>query len=153
MTLDSRRPITVLLADDDPDDQLLVREAIGEVSVPVDLRVVADGLELLDYLRRRGKYVKTDAPKPHIILLDLNMPRMSGHEALAEIKQDPKLQTIPVVVLTTSSRDEDVIRTYELGANSFITKPSSFPALVEVMNALDKYWFRTVEMPANRVVS
>jgi CheY-like chemotaxis protein len=141
------RAITILLADDDPDDQLLVRDALAELDGRVDLHVVADGLELLDYLRD-GKDVNTSGARPDLILLDLNMPRMSGHEALDHIKQDPRLRAIPVVVLSTSTRDEDVTRTYELGGNSFIAKPSSFPELVEVMAALDRYWFRVVEMPS-----
>jgi CheY-like chemotaxis protein len=150
MGSERNRAITILLVDDDPDDQLLVREALAEVSVPIDLRVVGDGMEMLDYLRRQGKFIKTPAPRPDLILLDLNMPRMSGHEALAEIKQDPRYRSIPVVVLTTSSQEDDVDRTYELGANSFITKPSTFPGLVEVMNALDRYWFHIVEMPVKK---
>ena len=134
--------MTIVLADDDPDDQALVREALEEAGLPTELRSVADGLELLDYLRSQ--------PAPDLVLLDLNMPRMSGHEVLEEIRKDEKLRTIPVVVLSTSNRDDDVLRTYALGGNSFITKPPSFPGLVEVMRALDKYWFRLVEIPAGR---
>ena len=142
--------MTIVLADDDSDDRALVREALEEAGLPVDLRTVADGLELLCYLRREGRYATEDAPVPDLVLLDLNMPRMSGHEALEAIRKDDRLRAIPVVVLSTSNRDDDVVRTYALGGNSFITKPSSFPGLVEVMRALDKYWFRLVEIPAGR---
>ena len=142
--------MTIVLADDDPDDRILVREALTEAELPTDLRTVNDGMELLEYLRREGRYATEEAPAPDLVLLDLNMPRMSGHEALEEIRRDPRLRTIPVVVLSTSSRDDDVVRTYALGGNSFITKPSSFPGLVEVMRALDKYWFRLVEIPASQ---
>jgi CheY-like chemotaxis protein len=141
--------MTILLAEDDPDDQILVKEALAEVAIPIDLRIVGNGQELLDYLQHRGRYVKADSRRPDLILLDLNMPKMNGHEALAEIRSHPHLRTIPVVVLTTSRGQEDVDRTYELGANSFITKPSTFPGLVEVMAALDKYWFKLVEMPSD----
>jgi len=142
------QPMTIVLADDDPDDRALVREALDETGLTVDLRTVGDGPELLQYLRREGRYIKEDAPKPDLILLDLNMPRMSGHEVLEELRADQRLRAIPVVVLTTSNRDDDVVRTYELGGNSFITKPSSFPGLVDVMRALDKYWFKISELPA-----
>ena len=147
--METTRTFRILLADDDPDDQMLLRDAVAEAKVPTELRIVNDGLELMDYLKRRNKYVKTEAPRPDLILLDLNMPRMSGHEALAEIKADKKLETIPVVVLTTSHREEDINRTYQLGGNTFITKPSSYPGMVEVMKALDRYWFRIAEIPAN----
>ena len=129
---------------------MLARDALKEANVPVDLSVVSDGLELLDYLRRRGKYVKADAPRPDLILLDLNMPRMSGHEVLDEIRKDKRLRTIPIVVLSTSNRDEDITETYARGGNSFITKPPTFPGLVEVMSALDRYWFNVAEIPVQR---
>jgi two-component system response regulator len=140
--------MTIVLADDDPDDRALVREALEEAGLHVDLRTVGDGTELLQYLRREGRFVKAEAPKPDLILLDLNMPRMSGHEVLEHLRADPRLKALPVVVLTTSNREDDVVRTYELGGNSFITKPSSFPGLVDVMRALDKYWFKVAELPA-----
>ena len=147
--METTRTCRILLADDDPDDQMLARDALREAGINADLHVVDDGLELLDYLRRRGKYVKAQAPRPDLILLDLNMPRMNGHEVLEEIKKDPRLETIPIVVLTTSQREEDVVRTYALGGNSFISKPPSFPGMVDVMAALDKYWFKVAELPAN----
>src|SRR5204863_8937340 len=142
------RPATLLLAEDDPDDCLLVRQAL-ETSLPIsDLRCVEDGEELLDYLRRRGKFADPkQSPRPGLILLDLNMPRKDGREALREIKNDPKLRAIPIVVLTTSKSEEDVTRTYNLGVNSYITKPVRFAALVEIMKALGKYWFEIVELP------
>jgi CheY-like chemotaxis protein len=142
------RPATLLLAEDDPDDCLLVRQAL-EKSRPIsDLRCVEDGEELLDYLRRRGKFADPkQSPRPGLILLDLNMPRKDGREALREIKNDPKLRAIPIVVLTTSKSEEDVVRAYNLGVNSYITKPVRFAALVEVMQAIGKYWFEIVELP------
>lgn len=142
--------MTIVLADDDPDDRALVGEALQEAGLPVDLRTVADGPELLEYLRREGRYAGKDAPEPDLVLLDLNMPRMNGHEVLEAIRGDERIKATPVIVLTTSSRDDDVVRSYEAGGNSFITKPSSFPGLVDVMLALDRYWFKLVEIPAGR---
>ena len=145
------KPITLLLADDDPDDRLLARQALEKSRLANDLRCVEDGEELLDYLRRRGKYADPkESPRPGLVLLDLNMPRKDGREALREIKSDPKLRDIPVVVLTTSKAEEDIARTYNLGVNSYITKPVKFTALVEVMKALGKYWFEIVELPGPR---
>ena len=144
-------PITLLLADDDPDDRLLARQALEKSRLANDLRCVEDGEELLDYLRRRGKYADPkESPRPGLVLLDLNMPRKDGREALREIKSDPKLRDIPVVVLTTSKAEEDIARSYNLGVNSYITKPVKFSALVEVMKALGKYWFEIVELPGPR---
>ena len=142
------KPVTLLLAEDDPDDLLLARQALEKSRLASDLRCVEDGEELLDYLRRRGKYADPKhSPRPGLILLDLNMPRKDGREALREIKGDPRLRAIPIVVLTTSKSDEDVARTYNLGVNSYITKPARFSALVEVMQAIGKYWFEIVELP------
>jgi two-component system, response regulator len=141
------RPVRILVVDDDPDDQLLIREALAEARVQTDVQVVNDGLELLDYLRRGGRFSRVDAPQPDLILLDLNMPRMGGHEVLQNLKTDPQLRQIPIVVLTTSKREEDVRRSYDFGANTFISKPNSFPDLVEVVQALEKYWFRVAELP------
>ena len=142
------RPVTLLLAEDDPDDCLLARQALEKSQLISDLRCVEDGEELLDYLRRRGKFADPkQSPRPGLILLDLNMPRKDGREALREIKGDPKLRAIPVVVLTTSKSEEDVARAYNLGVNSYITKPVRFAALVEVMQAIGKYWFEIVELP------
>jgi two-component system response regulator len=144
------QPMTIVLADDDPDDRALVGEALAEAGLAVDLRTVNDGAELLEYLRREGGYAGADAPAPDLVLLDLNMPRMSGHEVLEAMREDERLKAIPVIVLTTSSREDDVVRSYAAGGNSYITKPSSFNCLVDVMRALDKYWFKVAEIPAGR---
>ncbi len=140
-------PIAILMADDDLDDQMLAREALVEARLANDLYFVKDGEELLDYLHNRGKYAEQPSPRPGLILLDLNMPKMDGRQALKEIKANPDLRRIPVVVLTTSEAEEDIFRTYELGVNSFITKPVTFEGLVEVMKSLGKYWFEIVELP------
>ncbi len=145
----SRKSITILLADDDADDRMMAADALEESRLANDVRFVEDGEELMDYLRRRGKYSDpAAAPRPGLILLDLNMPRKDGREALREIKAEPNLRTIPVIVLTTSKAEEDIYRTYDLGVNSFITKPVNFDSLVGVMRALGKYWFEIVELPA-----
>jgi CheY-like chemotaxis protein len=145
-----RKPITILLADDDEDDRLLAKEALAESRLANDLHMVNDGEELMDYLYRRGEYgVLEDSPRPGLILLDLNMPKKDGREALREIKSDVALRQIPVVVLTTSKAEEDIYRTYDLGANSFITKPVMFESLIQVMKDLGKYWFEIVELPAD----
>ena len=141
-------PLTILMADDDEDDRLLARDALAEAPVPATLRFVEDGGELLEYLRRERRYAPpADAPHPSLVLLDLNMPRMGGMEALREIRGDPALRRIPVVVMSTSERHEDVARSYDLGANSFITKPVTFSGLVEVMRSLGDYWGGTVSLP------
>jgi CheY-like chemotaxis protein len=145
-----RKPITILLADDDEDDRLLAKEALAESRLANDLHMVQDGEELMDYLYRRGAYAALeDSPRPGLVLLDLNMPKKDGREALREIKSDQSLRQIPVVVLTTSKAEEDIYRTYDLGANSFITKPVMFESLVGVMKDLGKYWFEIVELPAD----
>jgi CheY-like chemotaxis protein len=143
------RPITILLADDDADDRMMAADALEESRLANDLRFVEDGEELMDYLHRQGKYTDPEkSPRPGLILLDLNMPRKDGREALSEIKADPDLRMIPVIVLTTSQAEEDIYRTYDLGVNSFITKPVNFEGLVSVMRTLGKYWFEIVELPA-----
>lgn len=141
-----RRSITILLAEDDPDDRMLVEDAVVEGRLVNELRTVEDGEELMDYLHQRGKHA--GAPRPGLILLDLNMPKKDGREALREIKADPSLRQIPVVVLTTSKAEEDVFRSYDLGANSFVTKPVTFQSLVELMKTLNRYWLEIVELPA-----
>lgn len=140
--------VTILMADDDEDDCMLAREALTESRLANDLYIVRDGEELMDYLYRRGQYANPDiSPRPGLILLDLNMPKKDGREALREIKNNPELRRIPVVVLTTSKAEEDIYRSYDLGANSFIIKPVTFAALVEVMKTIGKYWFEIVELP------
>jgi CheY-like chemotaxis protein len=145
---DNPRPITILLADDDADDRMLTRDALNESRLVNDLRFVEDGEQLMAYLRREGRFASPEAaPRPGLILLDLNMPRKDGREALGEIKGDPALRSIPIVVLTTSKAEEDIYRTYDLGVNSFITKPVTFEGLVSVMRGLGRYWFEIVELP------
>lgn len=142
----------ILMADDDADDRLLVQDALNECQLGEQVRFVGDGEELMDYLLRRGDYAKADnAPPPSLILLDLNMPRKDGREALSEIRRNPILRRIPVVVFTTSKAEIDVEGIYDLGANSFVPKPTAFDALVKIMNALSGYWFGIVELPQSKV--
>jgi len=148
MQQEMKKSITILMADDDEDDRMMAREALKEARLLNDLRFVVDGEELMDYLHRRNKYTNPDdSPRPGLILLDLNMPRKDGRDALMEIKREAELRQIPIVVLTTSKAEEDIFRTYDLGVNSFIVKPVSFKALVDVMSTLIKYWFEIVELP------
>lgn len=141
-------PITILMADDDADDRRLTRDALEESRLANDLRFVENGEELLDYLRHQGKYTDAEKnPRPGLILLDLNMPRKDGRTALKEMKADPDLRQIPVTVLTTSKADEDIFRSYDLGVNSYIVKPVTFEALVDILQTLEKYWFEIVELP------
>ena len=147
----TRKPITILMADDDPEDRMLTRDGFEEGRLANDLRFVEDGEELMDYLYRRGKFSDPQqSPHPGLILLDLNMPRKDGREALAEIKGDPNLRSIPIVVLTTSKTEEDIVRSYELGVNSYITKPVTFEGLVAALKTLGAYWFEIVELPPQR---
>lgn len=140
--------VHILVADDDPDDRLLIEEAFEENRVSNQLSFVEDGEELLDYLLRRGAWTDpASSPRPGLILLDLNMPRMDGREALKQIKADPALAKIPVVVLTTSKQEEDILRTYGLGVNSFITKPVTFEGLLRVTQVLTSYWIEIVQLP------
>ena len=143
------RAVTILMADDDEDDRDLTREALQNSRLANQMRFVVDGQDLMDYLRRDGRYADpaVEAPRPGVILLDLNMPKKDGREALAEIKADADLRSIPVVVLTTSKDEEDVFRTYDLGVSSFITKPVTFAGLVEEMKTWQRYWFELVELP------
>jgi two-component system, response regulator len=144
------KTITILMADDDPDDRMLTKEALMENKLANDLHFVEDGEELMDYLHHRGKYNKDNAPRPGLILLDLNMPKKDGREALTEIKADPKLRRIPIIVLTTSKAEEDIFKSYDLGISSFITKPVTFDDLVEVARAIGKYWFGIVVLPNDK---
>ena len=142
-------PITILLADDDSEDRQLTADALAESRLRNELRVVEDGEQLMDYLLRRGGYSDpASSPRPGLILLDLSMPRKDGREALAEIKAHPALRKIPIVVMTTSSADVDICRSYDLGASSYVTKPVSFAGLVEVMKGIGRYWFEIVELPS-----
>ncbi len=140
--------ISIVLADDDPDDRKLTQDAFMENRLANEFNTVEDGEELMEYLHRRGKYesMKGDA-LPGLILLDLNMPRKDGREALKEIKADPDLRRIPIVVLTTSKAEEDIVRSYDLGVNSYVTKPVTFKSLVELIKVLGRYWFEVVELP------
>ena len=145
-------PITILMADDDADDRRLTRDAFEDSRLANDLRFVENGEELLDYLRHKGKYTdEKSAPRPGLILLDLNMPRKDGRVALKEMKADPDLRQIPVTVLTTSKADEDIFRSYDLGVNSYIVKPVTFEALVDILQTLEKYWFEIVELPPEAI--
>jgi CheY-like chemotaxis protein len=142
--------LTILLADDDEEDRTMTIEALRERRVANEIRCVSDGQELVDYLFRRGAYAGAkDAPMPGLILLDLNMPRKDGREALAEMKTDPIIRSIPVVVLTTSRAEEDIVRTYDLGVNSFISKPVTFTGLVQAMDVFSRYWLEIVELPTS----
>jgi CheY-like chemotaxis protein len=141
------QPIVILMADDDADDRLLTQDAMTDARVINDLHFVTNGEELMDYLYRRGRYADmATSPRPGLILLDLNMPKKDGREALQEIKADPNLRRIPVVILTTSKAEEDIYRSYDLGANSFITKPVTFESLVELMRVMGRYWIEFVEL-------
>jgi two-component system response regulator len=140
------------MADDDADDRQMTREAFEASRVANDLRFVENGVELLDYLYRRGQYADpATSPRPGLILLDLNMPKMDGRQALHEIKADSSLRNIRVVVMTTSKAEEDILRTYDLGASSYITKPVTFTGLVDVIATMGKYWLEIVELPNGEV--
>ena len=142
------KPIIILYADDDPEDRMLAKDAFEESRLANDLHFVEDGEELMDYLLNKGKYTdKKKYPTPGLVLLDLNMPKKDGREAIKEIKKVPKLRPMPIVVLTTTRAEEDILKTYDLGINSFITKPVTFEGLVDIMKALGKYWFEIVELP------
>ncbi len=142
--------VLILMAEDDPEDAMLARDALHEAKLINPLVAVEDGQQLMDYLHRTGAFAPPHpAVRPGIILLDLKMPKKDGREVLAEIRSDPALRDIPVVVLTTSKAQEDVLRSYSLGANSFIVKPVSFDGLVDVMRRVDKYWFEMVRLPAH----
>lgn len=142
--------MTILMADDDDDDYLLTKKALKESKLVNTLIRVKDGEELMDYLLGRGAYADTKPDRPGVILLDLNMPRKDGREALKEIKSHADLKNIPIVIFTTSKAEEDIYRTYQLGGNSFITKPVTFDNLINVMKALGAYWFEIVKLPKER---
>ncbi|WP_339896849.1 response regulator [uncultured Gilvimarinus sp.] len=143
-----KKPLIILMADDDADDRLLAEEALVESRVLNELHFAEDGVELIEYLKGEGQYAdRSTYPLPGLILLDLNMPKKDGREALAELKSDPALRRIPVVILTTSKAEEDMIKGYDLGAASYISKPVTFEALVDLMRTLGKYWVEFVELP------
>jgi two-component system response regulator len=142
------KPVVFLMADDDADDRLLIKEAFQESLISNSIYFVEDGVQLMDYLRKQGQYANpAEAPTPDLILLDLNMPRKDGREALAEIKSDAHLRYIPIVVLTTSKAEEDIMRSYDIGAASYITKPVTFDGLVESIRGLGQYWVQIVRLP------
>lgn len=139
------RPINMLLVEDNPTDQLMTREALEHVKVPLNIHVVEDGVQTMAFLRRTGKYAPV--PRPDLVLLDLNLPKKDGREVLAEMKQDPDLKLIPVIILTTSKAEEDITHAYRHQANCFITKPVGFANFNEVMRAIEKFWFNVVSLP------
>lgn len=143
---DALRPITILLAEDDSNDCVLVLQALQELHLACDFFSVKDGVELMQYLHKEGEYHDSTTPRPDLILLDLNMPRMDGRQALAEIKSDLNLRSIPVVVISNSSLREDVMLTYDLGGAGFIVKPQTLEDMLEVVNILNQYWFEVVEL-------
>jgi len=147
MLLMDKDSVVILMADDDEDDILLTKKALQKGKLLNALYSVRDGEELLDYLLRTGIYTEAPAPRPGVILLDLNMPKKDGREALKEIKAHEDLRDIPIIVFTTSKAEEDIYRSYKLGVNSFITKPVTFEKLIEVMQMLGKYWFEIVSLP------
>lgn len=148
--MSSKASLTIVIADDDADDRMLVEDAFAESRLANPRVYVEDGEELLQYLRGEGKFAAVQQPRrlPGLILLDLNMPRMDGRTVLKHIKDDPELRRVPVIVLTTSKAEEDILRTYDLGVSSFITKPVSFEGLVDVVRTLNHYWIEIVELPA-----
>ncbi len=144
-----KKNVVILVADDDPDDRLLMEDALDETHLADAVYFVEDGEELMDYLLHQNQYSEpANSPRPGLILLDLNMPKKDGREALKEIKSHPDFRQIPVVVFTTSKAEEDIYRTYELGVNSFISKPVSYDDLVDLMEKVGAYWFQTVTLPA-----
>ena len=150
-TEDKTMPIEIVMAEDDADDRLMVKEAFQESHVLNNMHFVEDGYDLLDYLRHQGRYAdRADFPTPDLILLDLNMPRKNGRETLQEIKADPALRHIPAVVLTTSKSEEDILRSYDIGASGYITKPVTFEALVQIATGLCEYWVQIVKLPSNK---
>ncbi len=144
-TIDDAKPFEILLAEDNVTDVMLTRKALKNAKIRNRLHVVEDGVEAIEFLRKKGKY--REVPTPGLVLLDLNMPRKDGREVLAEVKRDPELKIIPIVVLTTSSNDKDVLEAYGLHANSYILKPVDFDQFCEVIQALDKFWFNVVKLP------
>jgi CheY-like chemotaxis protein len=150
VTKHTAKPITILVADDDADDRQLIREAFDEAKLANDLRFVEDGVEVFEYLERQGRFADPSvSPRPGILLLDLNMPKMDGRKVLEKLKADDRYSPIRVIVMTTSQAEEDIVRSYQLAAASYITKPITFDALVQVVQALGRYWLEIVELPEN----
>lgn len=139
--------MTILIADDDADDRMFLEQAMRKNGYEHGIQFVEDGEELMEYLRQQGRYNKLNAPWPDMLILDLNMPRKNGFQALSEIKDDPTLRRLPVIVMTTSSADDDVVKTYSLGVNSFVTKPFNYNRLVEMIGTFKMYWMDTVRLP------
>jgi chemotaxis family two-component system response regulator Rcp1 len=148
MSIRIERPVEILLVEDNPADVRLTREALRDAKVANTLHVVEDGEAALAFFRRRGRYA--EAPRPDVILLDLNLPRRSGHEVLAEAKSDPELQSIPIVVLTTSQAEEDILSAYRLHANCYVSKPVDFTQLMKVVKAIENFWFTVVTLPRSQ---
>ena len=142
------RPVEILLVEDSPSDAALTREALEKGKIANNLNCVGDGVEALEYLNRQGKFA--NAKRPDLIMLDLNMPRKDGKEVLKELKSDPSLKTIPVIVLTTSHAEQDVLQSYQLNANCYITKPVDFKSFIEVVKSIEQFWLSVVTLPANR---
>ncbi len=142
---DRGRALEILLVEDNPGDVRLAQEALYDAKMSNNLNVVSDGVEALAYLRREGRHAK--APRPDLVLLDLNLPKKDGREVLEEVKEDPDLRTIPIVVLTTSDAEGDVIRSYELHANAYVRKPVDFDAFIEVVRTIEDFWFTVVKLP------
>jgi CheY-like chemotaxis protein len=144
-SFNSLRPVRVLLVEDSPTDLLMTREALERSKLRIEIHAVEDGVKTMEFLRRAGKY--SNAPRPDLVLLDLNLPKKDGREVLAEIKADPALKSIPVVILTTSKAEEDIARAYQSHANCFITKPVGFANFNEVMRSIERYWFAVATLP------
>lgn len=143
--------VPILLAEDDPDDVVITQRALKKANILNALYVVRDGEEAMEFLEHRGQYASTEkAPRPGLILLDLNMPRMSGREVLKRVKSNPALRRIPIVILTTSKQEEDILRSYDEGANTYITKPVDFRQFMEIVQALGKYWLGIAEIPTDK---
>ena len=152
--MNTAKPITILLAEDDPDDRLLTKEALAESRLANELRFVEDGEELMEYLQQRGRYAgPAKTSRPGLILLDLNMPKLDGRQVLQQVRKDEGLRSLPVVVLTTSKQEGDILSSYELGCNSFITKPVGIDAFMRTVRELGSYWFELVTLPTPREVS
>ncbi|HHS95638.1 MAG TPA: response regulator [Phaeodactylibacter sp.] len=139
------RPINILLVEDNPGDVRLTQEAFNECQSSIGLEVIMDGLEALHYLRKEGKYA--DAVAPDLILLDLNLPKKSGIEILQEVKSSPELKRIPVIILSTSNAEQDIIRSYDLHVNGYINKPVDFDRFFEIIQQIEQFWLKTVVLP------